>query len=180
MTTRPLTKAEQKEAARLEAQLHAEGLAAGEFDHEVSRPPVPDARAKHTPADKAAYTAQAQAFLEDHAFANDFERRCWELHVQGLSNRKIVVLVRGSYRKKVQLTIARLARLMRAQIERKRRGRPGEGGYGGEAVHVHVRFNAIDMGAVQHVQEMAKARGMEVPTVADIVRVAVRAFARGA
>lgn len=186
--TRAMTSAEQAMADRLEAQLRREGLAAGEFDHDQARKAMPDKRDKYTPAEKAAYSAQAQAFLEEHAFKSRWEERCWELHAQGMSGRKISRTLKGggrkqlsgAYRRKVDLTIARLKKLMLGRIARKNRGRPSEGGYGDKCTRIVVRLNAIDLGAIEHVQRMAEARRMPVPSAVDIVRVAIRAFARGA
>lgn len=171
--SKPLSPEVIAEVARVEKILAAEGLSAGEFDHDVAR------KAVFKP-DKGDYFAQAQAFLEEHAFGSRWDRRCWELHASGLSNRKIVGRIKGAYRKKVNLTIVRLRKLMRGRLSGKTRGRPGQLGYGAESRVLAVRLNEVDQGALMHVQDRARALGKPVPAWRDIVRVAIRAFARGA
>jgi len=171
---RPPLPADRTDPAFWEGVLRREGLAPGEFDHDVAKRRAGDPT-------KADYFSAATDFLQEHAFT-DWERACWELHAAGVSNRKIVVRLRkqGAYRKKVNVTIARLKRLMKGRIAGKRgRGRPRRPeGRGDDCLRMTIRFDEVETGAILHIEDAFREKGKPVPPRRDVVRMAVLAFAR--
>lgn len=182
--TRPLTAAERKRAAELEAQLHAEGLGAAEFDFTMVKRKVIEPRGLIAGMLRDDYLEAARAFLDDHAFAHPLDRAIWALHAEGVSNRQIEPRLRqdGAYRYRIDQTVRRLQALMLRGMpkERKKPGRAAVNGRTRECLQITVRLNEEDEGALLHIEEMCRARGKPVMPRVDIMRLALRAFAREA
>jgi len=189
--------------ARLEAQLHREGLAAAEFDYPIARRQVFDEN-KHRHFHPA-----AAEFLDEHPWpdteAGRFDRAAWDLHAAGVSNRSMVPMLRArghvAYNKRVDKTIARLKKLMDGRATKKRgRGRPADERFGRgtrSTVRVVVRFNEAEAGALYYAEDKLRLAGKIPPVtrrrarvrgelrdvfdraLAVVIRKAVVHFARG-
>lgn len=181
--SRPLTAAERREAARLEAKLKAEGLAAAEFNFPIARKQT--FRASGVPEQTDEYLGQARDFLESHAFERDIDEAIWRLHAQGVSRKKIAVELRemGAYRKLVDNTVKRLKTLMEGRLSgRSRRGRPldpesrTDGGRdpSGRCLQVLVRFNDVEEGMLMYAVDKLRARGDLPPAQEQAGRAAIR------
>lgn len=170
----------QVDARAWEERLRREGL--GDPDD----PRYNEARKVFRRAHRLDYYEAATDFLHDHTFADDYERMLWQLHLEGLANREIVRRLRqvrapGAYRKRVDLTIGRLRKLMMGRMSRRgRRGnRPDveqEGLWRG-CVRVVVRLATRDARALFRLMEKLAARGTRMGK-AEAMRAALLAFER--
>lgn len=149
MKARKLTRAE---LAAWEERLRAEGLGAGEFDWTIQK-----RRSFRADNDLTA----AMDFLHEHDFSgDDFGRRCWELHADGVSNRAIARKL-ASNRKKVDRVVGRLALLMGGRLTRRGRARLDDARRRGGTL-IGVRLNEAETGALWHAIDKLRARG-ELP-----------------
>lgn len=162
-------------ARQLEAQLHAEGLGAAEFEYTQARKQVfDDTKHKH-------FHPRAQQLLEDHTWpdtpAGRLDRACWELHVQRKSNRAIAAELKhlGAYRVQVDKIIARLKRLADGRISRRRApGRPADTRFGRGArgvLRVSVRFNEAEATALYRAEDKLRSAGIIPPVARKRVKV---------
>lgn len=125
-----------------------------------------DARSDGNLQDTAAL-AEDRARGEQLRFEKEFDAKVWELHVDGLSNRKIAEKL-CVYRKLVNQTMWRL----QAQLERRRPGpRRNPDAIRHDGVNLTVRLTRDAALAVDHL----RAAGIEP---AEVVRAAVLAVAR--
>lgn len=167
-------------AAVWEARLAAEGLTALE-DYSPQAGPR---RAQGGTLGE--YYAAATWFFEEHSFSDDYERMVWQMHVDGRTNREIARALReagaeGAYRKRVDLTVGRLKRLMRGRLAGKRGpGRPeNPSGYGAESLILQARLNEGQTSALFAIEDRLRGRGMNLSR-SDVVRMALIFFARSA
>jgi hypothetical protein len=149
--------------APFEAVLEREGLGALEVEE-------PRARTPRSAGERGAYADMAAAFLDEHAFANAWDREVWALHAGGFMNPKIVgILRRGTYPRaylrKVQETILRLKKLMLGKISTKRgRGRPrNPDGRDRICMRVVVRLTEVEAGRLFYVEDKLRAAGVLPP-----------------
>jgi len=176
--TRALTPAERKEAARLEAQLHREGLARAEFNHPIARKQVfrADGIAEHTEE----YLAQARDFLEAHSFDSDMDEAIWKLHARGVSRKKIAVHLKaqGAYRKLVDNRVKALKKLMHGRLStprRKRGGQPNLSGYHRKCTRVVIRLNEAQELALR---DLERALAKRYKNRASLIRAVLMEVAR--
>lgn len=114
------------------------------------------------------YMDAARAFLYTHTFRNEHDRRTWELHVEGETNRAIARTLKtegipGGYRKRVDLTIDRLRDAMLAQrAGKRRRGRPRDpGGLRAEGSVAHAMLFPIHVLALDHIRTQLQVSAAE-------------------
>lgn len=108
---------------RLKDEWYAKARATGFSDIEspsgdIARRSVPETRLS-----EVAELAAARDFLFTYTFADAFERRVWELHAEGASNRAIQRLLGLSTRKRIDKVIHRLTVAMLGCPAKVRRGR---------------------------------------------------------
>lgn len=112
-----------------------------------------------------------RAFLHQHAFASDFARRVWEMHVEHVSNREIARHLAVNRK-----TIDRHMRRLLLAFERRdapRRGRPrNPESLRSEGVRLSVRLSRTAAQALDHIR-VALGIGEQ-----DAVRLALQAAAR--
>lgn len=114
---------------------------------DIARRAVPETRLA-----EVAELEAARAFLHSHTFADDFERRVWELHAEGASNRAIQRLLKLGTRKRVDAAILRLTATMRGEAGR-RKGRPRDpDSLRGEGVGLFVRLSQAHLLAVDRIR----------------------------
>lgn len=146
-------------------------LAANGF-HDIEAPSGVISRRK--PTDKqlarANHLERALAFLEEHRFRSKFDRKIWQLHCDGLSNRAIKRRLH-TYRKLVDTRVRQLTAIMDGRPIR-RPGRPEKPDGLGEASSIaRVRFGGPSLAALHFLMDALHVG------LCDAVRLAVRAQA---
>lgn len=104
-------------------------------------------------------------FLHDHPFANEMERRLWELHAcDRMSLEDITATLKAEgytiYRKKVQQIVYRFKEMVKGRaMGQRRRGRPLDTWSRGKfAKHIRFRLNYQELQALEKVESALKVK----------------------
>lgn len=148
---------------RLKEQWYARVRATGFRDIESPTGIIPRRSAPAARAGEIAHLEAARAFLETHRFASHWEKRVWELHADGISNRQIARLLRNG-RKRVEAALARLTAAMegRAAQGRRRPGRPADpDGFRAEGMQVKALLLPAHAAALDHIRTVLQVSEAE-------------------
>lgn len=139
---------------KLQRDWYSRARAAG--FHDIEAPSGMIAR-RRIRTDRAQELDAARAFLYTHEFRDDFDRRLWELHADGFSNRSIARKM-GTYRKRVDRAAARLTALMLERARpRRKRGRPREmDSMRADGVTLTVRLSRGAAQALDHLRQVLR------------------------